>query len=274
MNGESAGTAVRLAAVEILCESEKKDIFVNTVLRNRSSGLSFDDSRDRAFLNRLCLGTASARIALDYAVSLYAKRGVDSQRPVVRQILRAGAYEILFMDVPGRATVNSYVEVAGQKGFTGVKSFINAVLRKLSENKDEIEWPDPETRYSMPGYPASLIRAYVGDDRAEEVYRALLCKDGISVNIYDRDFYSDGIPEGWEQSPLCDHVYEMHGGGDVKKIPGYREGAFAVQDVSSVLAVKALHLTGSEKVLDLCAAPGGKSCLAASMLLKGGSVLS
>ncbi len=271
MSEEKKGVALRLEAVDILCESEKKNVFVNTVLRNHLNRTEIADVRDRAFINRLCLGTASMRIALDFALSQYVRNGMEDQRPIVRQILRAGAYELLFMDVPDRAVVNSYVSVAGEKGFEGVKSFINAVLRNLSANKYEIPWPDAETRYSMPAYPGSLIRAFVGDDKAPGVFRALSEKDNLSVKVYNRQFFSEE-QTGWKKNPLHRDVYDVQGGGDVKDYPGYEEGAFVVQDPSSVLAVEALHLKGKERVLDLCSAPGGKSCLAASFLDKGGTV--
>lgn len=271
MSEEKTGVAIRLEAVDILCESERKIIFVNTVLRNHLNKLTSIDPRDRAFLNRLCLGTNSMRIALDYALSEYVKNGMEEQRPVVRQILRAGAYEILYMDVPDRAAVDTYVAAAEEKGFQGVKSFINAVLRNLSANKDRISWPDLETRYSMPPYPGSLIRSFVGEEKAEGVFKALSEKDHFSIKIYNRQHLPEILP-GWEENPLHKDVYDVFGGGDVKDFPGYAEGAFAVQDASSVLAVEALHLKGKERVLDLCAAPGGKSCLAASLLDKGGTV--
>ena len=80
MSEEKKGVPLRLEAVDILCESEKKNVFVNTVLRNHLNRTEIADVRDRAFINRLCLGTASMRIALDFALSQYVRNGRYSER--------------------------------------------------------------------------------------------------------------------------------------------------------------------------------------------------
>ena len=122
------------------------------------------DKKERAFITRVVNGTLERMIELDHIIHSFSKVKVNKMKPVIRMILRSGVYQIKYMDaVPDSAVCNESVKLTGKRGFTGLKGFVNGVLRNVSRNLARVEYPsrekDPEgylsIRYSLPAWLAA-----------------------------------------------------------------------------------------------------------------------
>ena len=217
-------------------------------------------------------GTLENQLQIDYALD----RLMDhpTREPVQRDILRMGAYQILFLDrVPDSAAVDEAVKLTRAMGMEAACGFINAVLRNLSRGKDEIAWPDREAdpmaylsvMGSMPLWLVEKLVAAYGPDEAERVilYREEehpVCVRPNLTRLSDDEFEKLLEEKGWRaERGLAPHAWLVYGAGDLAADADYRAGRFSIQGQSSMLAAEALEVRPGMKVLDACAAPGGKS---------------
>ena len=250
--------------------------------------------RDRAFFLRLAEGTVEYRLQLDYVINRFSKTRTAKMRPGIREILRMAVYQILYMDsVPDRAAVNEAVGLAVSKGFGGLRGFVNGVLRAVVRGKPYQEdfWPGREkdpvkalsVRYSISEEIVAAWLPRYGMEKTEAVCRAFLEERPLTAHCFTAPGASDNGPEptgegctepasvNWlEPTGVLPNSYFIRKGTDPAGTPLFREGKLYVQDLSSQIAVAAADIQPGDRVLDLCAAPGGKSLLAAE---KGACVL-
>ena len=236
-------------------------------LRVKNAENGEERAREAAFLTRLVEGTIEYRLQLDYVIGLYASTKLSAMRPQIREILRMAVYEILHMDaVPDRAAVNEAVLLTKEKGFGSLTRFVNGVLRRIAAEKERIPWPDREQDRErflsvMYSVPEDLVRRWCrrfGADRTEEISNAFLEDKKICVRAVGPSGSFAFLEKGTDLSSLAD----------------FREGRIFVQDLSSQLAVTALDIKPGDAVLDLCAAPGGKTLFAAGLCAGGNAVQS
>lgn len=246
------------------------------------------DKKERAFITRVVNGTLERMIELDHIIHSFSKVKVNKMKPVIRMILRSGVYQIKYMDaVPDSAVCNEAVKLAGKRGFTGLKGFVNGVLRNVSRNLARVEYPsrekDPEgylsIRYSLPAWlAAQWIREY-GLDKAEEIGEGFFAERPLCVRCntgrISREELAERLRrEGVEVTPdeevPC--ALWLQGYDHVAGLPEFREGLFYVQDLSSMRAVLWADPKEGDQVLDVCAAPGGKAIHVAEMLRGTGMV--
>lgn len=276
----------------LLTENKYSHVLVRDVL-NKYNYLS---QQEKSFIKRLYEGTLERQIELDYVIGLYSKVKTNKMKKTIRAIMRMGTYQILYMDaVPDAAACNEAVKLAQKKGFSTLKGFVNGVLRNIVRNKDNIVYTSLSVKYSMPEWIVNLWTAQLGVQTTEVVLAGLLKEHPVTVRFRDVPEEKDvGIEAAvsavrealaaqggtMEQHPYLPYAYKVLGTDDITKLPYYKNGAFVVQDVSSMLAVMAvgienyvdvMGLRGGQtavRVIDLCAAPGGKSMLAADFLEK------
>ncbi len=286
--GNTKNVQSRSLVLDILTEYEKDGRGSTDILKAVLDKHDYLDARDKAFIKRLAEGCLERAISLDHVIDSYASTKTARMKLPVKLILRMGAYQILYMDaVPDSAACNESVMLAAKKGFVGLKGFVNGVLRNISRNKADISWPDekrsPErylsVYYSMPLWIVEKINSYYGHDTAKAMFEAFLKTRPVCVNVLDND-KKELIAE-WEkagvrteQSPYDDRAVMLYDVPGVSRLYGFEEGRFIVQDVSSMLAVKAAGIKEGDTVIDLCAAPGGKSLMAAKCCGITGRVLS
>ena len=235
--------------------------------RTAQSGLNA-----RRLATGLVYGTLENQLQIDYALD----RLMDhpTREPVQRDILRMGAYQILFLDrVPDSAAVDEAVKLTRAMGMEAACGFINAVLRNLSRGKDEIAWPDREAdpvaylsvMGSMPRWLVDKLVAAYGPEEAGRVilYREEehpVCVRPNLARLSDAGFEALLHEKGWRaERGLAPHAWLIYGAGDLASDADYRAGRFSIQGQSSMLAAEALEVRPGMKVLDACAAPGGKS---------------
>lgn len=276
----------RILAIKTLLRIERGGAFSNILLDRQ---MSADDMKkaDRALYNALVMGVLERRITLDYNISFYLAKDIKKLKPEVLTILRVGAYQILFSDrIPDSAAVNESVKAAEKLGNSYAKGIINAVLRKISENglmlpKNGDRLNGMSVEYSVPLELASLITDSLGFDEACNFLSKSTgkVKTEIRVNTLKTDtnklmqiLENEGIKA--KHHSILTNALIVENTGDIGSLKSFNEGLFHVQGVSSQLAVKALSPKKGNTVLDMCAAPGGKSFTAAQYTKGGGTVYS
>jgi len=240
------------------------------------------DRREAALASRLCLGVLQNETLCDYYIDSFCNSKLE---PVVRDILRLGTYQILFLDrIPAHAAVSESVELCRAKGHFRAGGLVNAVLRRISEGKLP-EIPGEGTaaylsvRCSHPLWLCEYMCREKGYAFAETFFTAnnLPAKLSLQVNTlkvgvqdYVRALERAGI--GFREIGPAGCL-ELEG-GQAASLPGYEEGLFYVQDRAARTAVEIAAPEPDMKVLDACACPGGKSFAAAVRMQNRGSILS
>ncbi|MBR1456514.1 MAG: 16S rRNA (cytosine(967)-C(5))-methyltransferase RsmB [Oscillospiraceae bacterium] len=246
------------------------------------------DRREAALAARLFLGVLQNSRFCDHYLGLYCSRGLKSLHPTVLDILRLGAYQLLFLDkIPARAAVSESVALCRRSAQSSAAGLVNAVLRRLSENRKQLpELPGRgsatylSVRYSFPEWLTERVCIERGYDLAEAFFAA--CNEpaelALHVNTlkipaaeYRRALLRAEI--GYAECPVSPDCLLLQG-GSVTDLPGYEEGLFYIQDPAAHCAVLAADPRPGMRVLDACAAPGGKSFAAAVAMRDQGQIVS
>jgi len=239
------------------------------------------DGRDRALAAALCYGVLQNRTLLDHEIDRFSSVKRSKIEPKVLDILRISAYQILFMDkIPASAAVNEAVRLTKSLGFARAGGFVNAVLRKIAADPDALSVGEGSAaeklavRWSHPLWLVNELIERLGEQEAAEY---LACDNApvpvtVQVNTLKTDadtlltaLTAAGVHA--EAHPFVPDCLILRNSGSIAALPGFAEGHFYVQDAAAKMAVLAAAPKG--KVLDVCAAPGGKSFAAA--ILSGGS---
>ena len=232
------------------------------------------DSRDAALASRIAYGVIQNRAYLDYYITLWCSQPAHKLEPLIANILRIGAYQILFMDkIPHRAAVNEAVEMTKRHGRPKASGMVNAVLRKFVTNWLDLP-PLPagsvaETlsiRYSHPKWLVERLVAILGAKEAEEYLASnnAIVPTTVQTNTMKT---SPGELEGMLKAvgaevvshPWLEGCFEVSGTGDLERMDAFRDGYFTVQDAAARLVSTVAQCKERDNVLDVCSAPGGKS---------------
>jgi len=264
----------REAAVGVLQEVEEKEAYINLVLNRTLSKLSLTNA-ERSLLTELSYGVISRLNTLDWVLSLTLTRPLDKLTIPIRNILRMGTYQLLFLErIPDSAAVDESVKLAYRFGHRGVAGLVNAVLRKVIEIKEKLPWPSKiespdlflSLRYS---YPLWMIRRWInnlGFDEAEAFCSAGNLAPPLTVRAntlrISRSELKRVLAEEGVEAEDCSYAPEglrLKLSNKLIDLESFREGLFQVQGESSMLAAPLLNPQPGETVLDLCSAPGGKT---------------
>ncbi len=258
----------RKVLVSALLKAEK-DGFSNIILDNilKESDLS---SVEKAFITFGFYGVLERKKSIDYVLNKFLKKPIEKAPPYTRAVLRSGAYQIIFMDkVPSSAAVNESVKLIKKSKEGGNSGLVNAVLRKVAtENfKEEIEKSsDPEVRFSVNKWIYNAICNDYSVDIADEFFKETLNSPCVFVRLNSLknnayELVSEELAS--KNSNLVETDFEdifiAQGIREIETLKTYKKGYFFVQDYSSYFAAKALDAKPGDKILDCCAAPGGKS---------------
>ena len=234
--------------------------FIHLALRKLFSEYPDLGNREKAFLTRSSHGILERYLQLDYVISLYSSVKLKKLKPVVLLSLRIALYQFLFMDkIPDHAIVDEAVKSIKKRKLQGLVPFVNAVLRKIAGEKEEIR----KKLASLPKedsislcLPQDILEVFLQDygrERTIAMAEAFLRSDG---GFYIRNEEGEG-----EQVS-----------GNILEEERFLSGAVTIQDVSSQAVGKSLSLKEGDLVLDSCSAPGGKACHIASLLKGSGKV--
>ncbi len=280
---------LREMALEILLETEKNGAYPNVLLKQMLDKYIYMEKQERAFLTRLVEGTVERQMTLDYLIDHVSKTPVKKMKPVIRCVMRMGAYQIFYMDgVPDSAACNEAVKLAQRKGFSSLKGFVNGVLRNLSRQKGKIPMPKEQedavlalsVAYSVPEWLTEKIISDYGMQNAKNMFASLYENVGattIRVNqsiISAKDCVKLLEKEGVsvKKAPYVENALEISGYDSLMHLESFEKGYFQVQDVSSMLVGLAAAPKPGDTVIDVCAAPGGKSIHVADLLNGSGHV--
>lgn len=280
----------REIALDIIMETDKGDA-PHSLIRDVLGKYDYLEPRQKAFIKKLAQGSLERRITLDYITDSFASVKTSKQKSLIRSLLRMSVYQIFYMDqVPDSAAINEAVNLAGKRGFKNLKGFVNGVLRNISRNKDKITFPAPSKKdkksqitslsvtYSMPEFVCELFLNNYGYDKTEDILKAFLNPRPVTIRMDERlsqedikELVDSMIEESSEtfsirQHELLPYAYELTHTDNIQYLPGYEEGSWMVQDVSSMLVSEVAGLKKSDVVIDVCSAPGGKALHAASKL--------
>lgn len=264
----------RTLAFQILCRVETEGAFADQLIAAAiaACGLS---PQARALLRELTYGVLRWRNRLDWVLGRCSQRPLETLAIEIRNLLRLGAYQLCFMDrIPPHAAVGETVELAKQIGHAGIVGFVNAVLRALTRQRDPMLLPCPTTdlltyltvAQSHPGWLVERWLARYGPERTEAMCRANNTLPPLAVRVNrlraTREqliecLTADGCRvEPCRFAPDGVLIYEHP---PLDRLAGYAEGWFYVQDEAATLCGYLLAPQPGERVLDACAAPGGKA---------------
>ncbi len=277
---EKHSLTAREAAVKMLLAVCKEKQFSHTVKGKYLDKI--EEKRERALATRLFEGSLERLIELDYIIDRFSKTPVKKMKPAIAAILRMTVYQLRFMDkIPAGAACNEAVKLTKKYGFAGLSGFVNGVARNIARAED-IPYPDAgkdavtylSVKYSMPTTIVEQLIAQYGREAAETIASSFLqTEDFMSARCMTHSTNIEQLKKRLadaditvEDAPYTKDALRMFGVDAPERLPGFAEGFFYIQDESSMQAVLAAGLTGDEQVLDLCAAPGGKSVMAADIL--------
>ncbi len=271
----------RAKALEIL-RAVESGAFADALIEEARPALT---PRDRAFLLELVYGALRNRSRLDWALDRLSSQPLTSTDPWTRNLLRLGAYQILFLDrVPVSAAVNTSVELAKKRGRkTG---YVNGLLRNLDRQRDGIVWPGPEDpvkRLSvLHSHPAWLLSRWIdryGMEATEEALRrnnqpAPLVIRTNSLRTTRGALAALLVEQGAEvrETRYAPAGLEILTSPGLPALPAFQDGLFMVQDEAAQLVALMLGAMPGDAVLDACAAPGGKAAHLAELMQNRGRI--
>ena len=269
----------RETALNVLIACRKEGAWSNGVLKTY---LSRDrlDRREAALSSRLCYGVLQNRILLDFYLQQLLTGKLKDLHPAVRDVLHLGLYQLYLTDkIPDSAAVNESVELVKQycPKVKSAPGLVNGVLRNAIRNRDALQAPQTLwQQYSHPKGLTELFSAYVGQDKLEAMLKAnnSAPKTYAQVNTLKirtpalmAQLEAEGVKA--EIHPWMPDCLILSETGSLEKLPSFREGLYYIQDPAAKLSVLCAQLPSEPiRLLDCCAAPGGKS-FAAAIATKG-----
>lgn len=281
-------SSARDTALEVLMQVDKANAWSDGGLK-RTIAKNKLDGRDAALATRICYGVIQNKALLDYYITCYCTQKAEKLEPVIRNILRIGGYQILFMDkIPHRAAVNEAVEMTRRHGRPKASGMVNAVLRKFVTNWLNMpELPNGtrasylSVRYSHPEWLVRRLLDILGDEETEAYLRMNneIVPTTIQTNLLKTT--SEELAEELKRSGVqvsahawMPNCFEVSGTGDLEQLAAFKEGKFMVQDAAARLVAVIAAPQPTDRVLDVCAAPGGKSFALAIDMQDKGEILS
>ena len=277
----------RECALQVLVACRKNNAWVDAALQSalRTNELN---TQDAALCSRIVYGVIQNKLLLDWYLSAYCTQKIDHLQPPILDILRIGAYQILFLDkVPDSAAVNEAVTLTKNTKRAAAAGLVNAVLRKIALNKSNLpSLPSGESeylsvRYSHPAWLVERLLGILGREETEEFLRLNNESAPMTVQVNPLKTTADELTQELSNAgvtvkphPWLAGCFELSGTGDLTTLGAFYNGKFTVQDAAARLVSYAAGFRRGEKVLDVCAAPGGKSFAAAFAMGNEGRILS
>ena len=269
----------RELVLETLLLITKEGEYSHIALKNVLDQYQYLDKKERAFITRVVNGTLERMIEIDHIINQFSKVKVNKMKPVIRTILRSSVYQLKYMDsVPDSAVCNEAVKLAVRKGFSNLKGFVNGVLRTISRNLESVELTSLSVKYSLPqwivdqwleSYDEDTV-ARMGQAFLEEHPTTIRCNlNAVSIEALTKELREEQVEVEETSLPYALHI---HGYDYLNKLTSFQKGHFYVQDISSMQVAEWADPKEGDYVIDVCAAPGGKSMHMADLLHESGHV--
>ena len=253
--------SAREVSAEILSAVLDGGAYSNVVLLRVLQGSGLDRAQ-KAFVTQVVKGSIRSLFSLDKILAEISSVPLAKMKPFVRAVLRVSVYQMQYMEEPVFAVVNDAVQLIKRRGYGRLAGFVNAVLRKAA-NLQELPAP------SYPDWLMEHFYSELGEEATSALIAANMAEPKVSlcVNTQKTDTYklkqmleAEGVRV---YSSHLENALEIAGSGDISRLKTYKDGYFHVMDISSMLAVIMADIQPGHRVLDICAAPGGKSYFAA-----------
>ncbi len=267
----------REQVMKLLLKADTEGIYSNIAL---DAALS-RNADDRAFVTALFYGVTERRMTLDHIIRAHSTTEFDDIEPSTLQLLRMGLYQLMYMNIPDSAAVNETVKLAGKSS----KGFVNAVLRAFIrggrvvplEGLDELS--ALSVKYSCARWIVKLWASEYGIETTEKMLSSSFGRPPVYARVNTLQCDADDLIyelacDGVKSERYGDDCVVIGQSGDLTKTAAFTNGLFHVQDISSQKCCEALDPQPGETVIDLCAAPGGKSFTVAEMMNNTGKVYS
>ena len=249
------------------------------VLKDTLDNYLYLDKASRGFITRLYEGSIEKMIYLDFVINNFSKTPVKKLKPVIRILMETAVYQIFFMDrVPVSAAINEAVKLTKKRGFAGLSGFVNGVLRNIARNKEKITLPDKnkeylrylEVKYSMPKEVIEHFIEEYDNVQTEEILETFEKKQPIVARVNGTRLTREELVKKLTEEdvkvstdtvfPESLKILELD---SLNFLESFENGDFVIQDESSQFIGKIAELPPNAQVLDICAAPGGKTLLMA-----------
>lgn len=274
----------RQTAFDILSKIQKDSSYSNLTIDSFLASVCLDEV-DSAFVSALVYGVLESSFTLDYQLAANLKQPLKKLKPQVLTVLRLGAYQLLFMDkVPESAAVNESVKLIKANGCSFASGLVNAVLRNVA--KKGLCLPDESDKtfyYSVRySFPQELVKFWIksyGEENTVGIMESCSGRPPLIVRANTLKVTADELTstlknEGIEsKSSVVTDSLELGKCGSVERLKSFADGLFHVQDAASQFCIAALDPQPGETILDLCAAPGGKSFTVAERMNNTGKII-
>ena len=278
----------REIALKILYEIEVNGAFANETIELFCKNYHLSNL-DRRFVSELVNGTTKMRRRLDYVLSFFLEKEMEDLPPWIINILRLGVYQIDFLDkVPESAAVNESVNLAKKFGHRGTVALVNAVLRNYLRDKSRVDFPSWEENktenialfYSFPSWMVESWLNMWGDEKTIKLCQAFNERPKLCVRLNSLKADNHSLEKKFNESKtkfkpgrFLENFYYIESKVDLNHFIPLLEGLVYLQDESTGFPVTLLDPQPGETILDLCAAPGGKTTFIAELLRNNGKVL-
>lgn len=278
----------RETALKIIYDINVNGAYSNIALNKYLEAGSLKEL-DRAFATELVYGIVKWRLTIDYVIRQFSDIRLKKISPWIMNILRLGAYQLLYMDkVPESAACNESSKLAAKYGHKASTGFVNALLRNLAKNRENIKYPARDegilqslsVRYSHPEWMVERFIGLFGEDFTEKILDSNNAIPEFSVRTNTLRITRERLME-----ELANEKIEASAGrfapeaviiknpSSVSKLETFKKGLFQVQDESSMLVARILDPKPGEMILDACSAPGGKATHIAQLMENSGVVI-
>lgn len=279
---------LRSLALGMLVSINEEGRYSHLLLHQTLEKYQYLDKKERAFLTRLTIGTLEKQITLDYVIDRFSKTKVNRMKPVIRNLMRMSVYQLMYMDsVPDSAVCNEAVKLAKKRGFSGLSGFVNGVLRSVANGWKEVSYPDEtadcayawSVRYSVPVWMIEVWMDSYGKEKTKEILEGIrkeapltirVNKNKITPEDLKKKLQAEGVTA--EKISGTEDAFRLYGINYLNALKSFKDGDFYVQDLSSMRVAELCGVKKGDYVIDVCAAPGGKSIHIAELLEGSGMV--
>lgn len=273
-------TNTRELALDMLLAIDRDGQYSHLVLRDVLDKYQYLSKQERAFLTRLTEGTVERMLTLDYVIDHFSKTKVKKMKPLIRELMRLSVYQIMYMDgVPDSAVCNEAVKLARKRGFSGLSGFVNGVLRSVARGWKDVAFQNESVRYSVPEWIIDGWNADYGRDVTEKMLEAFMQPAKITVRTNTQKCTPEELKDRLSQEGVTveaiegiSYAFALSGFDYLAGLGSFQDGWFYVQDISSMTVAHAADPKKGDYIIDVCAAPGGKSSHLAELLDGSGMV--
>lgn len=255
------------------------------VLKETLDSLKHLEKNQRAFVTRLFRGTIERQIELDYIIDAFSKTSTGKMKKVIKYILRMSVYQLKYMDsVPVSAVCNEAVKLTAKRKFNGLKGFVNGVLRNIANNINSVEYPKNEmemlsVKYSVPQWIIDMWNEQYGNEQTVKMLSGIYSRTETTVRCNESKAPVEDIIKSLKyadvevkKSEIYDKALFISNYNSLTDLDVFNSGMITVQDLSSMMVGLAANPKEGDYVIDVCAAPGGKTLHISEMMNRTGTV--